>query len=59
MGSRDQAIWTLVVFFGATVLFQVIVEQTKGQPVPVTIAIEAAAALVLVGVIVAIVRRRG
>jgi hypothetical protein len=55
--DRNTVLWTLVVFFGATVLFGAVRNATEGESVGVTIGLQALVGLVLVGVIVAIVRR--
>ena len=53
------SLWTLVVFFGGTVLFGAIRNATEDEPIGVSLGLQALAGLVLIGVIVAIVRRRG
>ena len=55
--DRNTILWTLVVFFGATVAFGAIRNATEDQPLGVTLGLQALAGLVLVGVIVVIVRR--
>ena len=55
--DRNTILWTLVVFFGGTVLFGGIRNLTEDQPAGVTLGLQALAGLVLVGVIVVIVRR--
>jgi hypothetical protein len=56
--DRDTLLWTLVVFFGASVLFGVIGNATKGESVALTLALELAAGAAIVGLLVAYVRRR-
>lgn len=56
--DRNTILWTLVVFFGGTVLFGAIRNATEGEPVGVTLGLQAVAGLVLIGIIVLIVRRR-
>lgn len=56
--DRNALLWTLVVFFGASILFSTIRSATKDQSVAVTLGLELAAGLLLVGAIVVIVRRR-
>jgi hypothetical protein len=52
-------LWTLVVFFGASIIFSTIGRETKDEGVGVTLALELVAGLLLVGAIVLVVRRRG
>jgi hypothetical protein len=56
--DRNSLLWVLVVFFGASVLFSSIGRELKDEGVALTLAVESAAGLVLIGVIVLIVRRR-
>jgi hypothetical protein len=51
--------WTLVLFFGASVMFAGIKSLTDGEPAGVTIGAQAAAGLLLVGALVLYVRSRG
>jgi hypothetical protein len=50
--------WTLVVFFGATVLFGAIRTSTEGEGIGVQLGAQAVAALLLIGALVLFVRRR-
>ena len=56
--DRTTVIWTLVAFFGASILFRAIQSATEDESTGVTIAIEVAALAVIVGVIVLVARRR-
>lgn len=56
--QRTTLLWTLVVFFGASIAFRAVRNATDDESVWVTLGLEALVALVLVGVIVAIVRRQ-
>jgi membrane protein DedA with SNARE-associated domain len=56
--DRSALLWTLVVFFGASIVFSTIRNATDDQRVGVTLGLEVLAGLVLVGAIVLIVRRR-
>lgn len=56
--QRTTLLWTLVVFFGASIAFRAVRNATEDEPVGVTLALEALVAVVLVLVIVAIVRRQ-
>jgi hypothetical protein len=57
--DRNSVLWTLVVFFGASIIFSTIGRETKDQGVGVTLALELVAGLLLVGAIVLVMRRRG
>jgi type III secretory pathway component EscR len=54
--DRNTILWTLTVFFGATVAFGIIRNATEDQSSGVTIGIQAIAMLVIIGVVVAVVR---
>ena len=54
--DRNTVLWTLVVFFGATVAFGAIRNATEDQSTGVTIGLQAVAMLVIIGVVVAVVR---
>ena len=60
MGAVDRRmiLWTLVVFFGASLVFNVIQDATRGEPVGVTLALEAVALVAIVAALVLITRRR-
>lgn len=51
-------LWTIVVFFGATVLFGVIGNATEDESDFVRIGLQALAGLILVGALVVYVRRQ-
>lgn len=51
-------LWTLVVFFGASVMFGVIRNATEGESPGVQLLIQIGAGLLLVGAIVVYVRRQ-
>ena len=55
--DRDTLLWTIVVFFGASVLFGAIANATEDESAGVRIALEAVAGLALIGLLVLIVRR--
>jgi hypothetical protein len=55
--DRNTVLWTLVVFFGASVLFGVISNATEDESTGVRLALEAVAGLALIGLLVAIVRQ--
>ena len=56
--DRNTVLWTLVVFFGATVAFGAIRNATEDQSAGVTIGLQAVAMLVIIGVVVAVVRHQ-
>ena len=51
-------LWTLVVFFGASIMFGAIRNATEGESPGLQLLIQLGAALLLVGAIVVFVRRR-
>jgi hypothetical protein len=55
--DRSTLMWTIVVFFGASVLFGLIGNATEGESVVLTLALELAAGLLVIGLLVAYVRR--
>jgi membrane protein DedA with SNARE-associated domain len=56
--ERDTLIWTLVVFFGASVLFAAIRNATEDNSVVLSVGLQALAGLLVVAAIVLVVRRR-
>jgi hypothetical protein len=56
--DRNTLLWTLVVFFGATVLFGAIGNLTEDESDVLRIGLQAIAGLLLVGLLVAYVRRQ-
>jgi uncharacterized membrane protein YhaH (DUF805 family) len=57
--QRNTLLWTLVVFFGASIVFQAIRRGTEDQPVWVTLLAALAALGVMVAAITFFVRRGG
>ena len=55
---RDTVLWTLVVFFGASIMFGAIRNATEDESAGVQLLAQLGAALLVVGAIVVIVRRR-
>jgi hypothetical protein len=55
--DRNTVLWTLVVFFGATVLFGAIGNATEDESAGLRIGLQALAALILVGALVVFVRK--
>ena len=56
--DRDTVLWTLVVFFGASILFAAIRNATQDDGVGVSLVLQLAAGLVLIAAIVFFMRRR-
>ncbi len=57
--DRNTLMWTLVVFFGASILFAAIRNATSDESAGVQLAAQLGAGLLVVGAIVVFVRRRG
>jgi uncharacterized membrane protein YhaH (DUF805 family) len=55
--SRDTLLWTLVVFFGASVTFGLLRNLTEGEATAVRLGVQVAALVVIVGLIALVVRR--
>ena len=56
--DRNTLLWTLVVFFGATVLFGAIGNLTEDESDVLRIGLQVLAGLLVVGLLVAYVRRQ-
>jgi len=56
--DRNTLLWTLVVFFGATVLFGAIGNLTEDESDVLRIGLQAIAALLVIGLLVVYVRRQ-
>jgi hypothetical protein len=56
--NRDTVLWSLVLFFGASIMFAAIREATKGEGAGVTLGAQFAAGLLVIGAIVLFVRRQ-
>ncbi|HYI35516.1 MAG TPA: hypothetical protein VEX39_02840 [Thermoleophilaceae bacterium] len=54
--DRNTILWTLTVFFGATVAFGLIRSATEDQSAGVTIGLQAVAMVLIIAVVVAVVR---
>ena len=57
--DRNTLLWTLVVFFGASILFAAIRNATSDESAGVQLAAQLGAGLLVVAAIVLYVRRRG
>jgi hypothetical protein len=56
--DRDTVLWTLVLFFGASIMFAAIRSATEDEGTGLSLALQLVAGLVVVGAIVLFVRRR-
>lgn len=56
--NRDTVLWTLVVFFGASIMFAAIRDATKDEGTALGLGLQVAAGLVLVGGILLFMRWR-
>jgi hypothetical protein len=56
--NRDTALWTVVLFFGASVMFAGIRAVTKDEGAGLSLGAQLAAGLLLVGAIIVFMRRR-
>ena len=56
--DRNTALWTIVLFFGASIMFAAIKSATEDEGAGVALGAQLAAGLVLVGVLIVFVRRR-
>jgi Co/Zn/Cd efflux system component len=57
--ERNTLLWTLVVFFGASIAFRAIRRATEDEPLGVSLLLGVAALGVMVAVITLAIRRRG
>ena len=55
--DRSTVLWTLVVFFGASVLFGAISNVTEDESTGLRVGLQAVAGLALIGALIVIVRR--
>jgi uncharacterized membrane protein YhiD involved in acid resistance len=55
--DRNTVLWTLVVFFGASVLFGAIANATDDESAGLRVGLQAVAGVALIGALVLIVRR--
>ena len=57
--NRSTLLWTLVAFFGASLVFATLRRVTEDSPVGVTVAAQLVALALMVVAIVLVMRRRG
>jgi hypothetical protein len=57
--DRTTLLWTLVVFFGASIVFGAIRNATEDEPAVVSLGLAVLALVAMVAVITFVVRRRG
>ena len=57
--DRQTLLWTLVVFFGASIIFRAIRNATEDEPIGISFLLAVGALVVMIGVISYVVRRRG
>ena len=56
--DRQTLLWTLVVFFGASLIFRAIRRATEDEPIGVTLLLAVGALAVMIAAISFVVRRR-
>jgi len=56
--NRDTVLWTLVLFFGASIMFGAIRKATEDEGAGLSLGVQLAAGLLLIGVLVVFVRLR-
>jgi hypothetical protein len=56
--DKDTVLWTLVVFFGASILFAAVREATRDEGIGIALLAQLAVGAVIVGGIVLFVKRR-
>ncbi len=56
--DRNTVLWTLVVFFGASIVFGAIRNATEDEPAAVSLGLAVLALIAMVGLITFVVRRR-
>ena len=56
--NRDTVLWTLVLFFGASIMFGAIRNATEDESAGLSLGLQLLAGLLLVGAVILFVRRR-
>ncbi|MET0972949.1 MAG: hypothetical protein ABWY95_05965 [Thermoleophilaceae bacterium] len=57
--NRNTVLWTLVLFFGASIMFAAIRNATEDESTGVSLGLQLFAGLLLIGAVILFVRRRG
>ena len=57
--DRQTLLWTLIVFFGASIVFRAIRSATEDEPIGVSLGLAVLALAVMIALITLFVRRRG
>jgi hypothetical protein len=57
--DRNSVLWTLTLFFGASIAFAAIRRATNGHGIALTLGLELVALALMIGAVVLVVRRRG
>jgi hypothetical protein len=57
--QRNTVMWTLVLFFGASIMFAAIRDATRDEGVGIALAAQGAAGVLLIVLIILFVKRRG
>jgi hypothetical protein len=57
--NRDTVLWTLVVFFGASIMFAAIRNATEDEGTGLSLGLQLVAGLLLIGAVILFMRRRG
>ena len=56
--NRNTVLWTIVLFFGASIMFGAIRNATEGESTGVSLGLQLLAGLLLIGAVILIVRRQ-
>jgi hypothetical protein len=56
--NRNTVLWTLVLFFGASIMFGVIRNATEDESTGVSLGLQLFAGLLLIGAVILLVRRQ-
>jgi hypothetical protein len=56
--NRDTVLWTLVLFFGASIMFGAIRKATEDEGTGLSLGLQLFAGLLLIGAVILFVRRR-
>lgn len=56
--ERNTVLWTIVLFFGASIMFAAIRDATRDEGTGLSLGLQLAAGLLLIGAVILFVRRR-